>query len=73
MPEIRTVREEPEAHCYKCRLAVTGQCAEFNTLNPQYSGGYDRRFCSWGSKNQLRLILLNTEGISVYDSEVKEK
>ena len=59
---------EPEAHCYRCELAVNGECAEFKALNPQYVGGYDRKGCSWGSKHQLRMVLLDKDGKTVYDS-----
>lgn len=63
---------EHEAHCYRCEKAVTGECAEFKTLNPQYTGGYDRKGCTWGSKHQLRMVLLDAQGNQVFDSQEAE-
>lgn len=59
---------EPEAHCWRCHKAVNGECEEFKQLNPQYLGGYDRKFCAWGSKHQLTYVLLDEAGLIVYDS-----
>jgi hypothetical protein len=61
---------EPEAHCYRCELAINGDCQEFKSLNPHYKniGGYDRKGCHWGAKHQLRMILLDLNGKSVFDS-----
>lgn len=62
-------KPEPVAHCYRCEMAVTGKCLEYKALNPQYSGGYDRKGCHWGAEHQLRMILVNTLGETVYDSD----
>ena len=61
---------EPEAHCWRCAKAVSGECAEFKALNPKYVGGYDRKGCTWGSKHQLTYVLLDAEGLVVFDSAV---
>ena len=64
--------EEPEAHCYECPNALHGDCAEFNALNPLYTGGYDRKFCRWGAKTikQVRLehapMLKHAEAIRLH-------
>jgi hypothetical protein len=44
---------EPEAHCYNCPQAKTGNCAEFNALN-RPDRPYDRGHCSWGAKSQIK-------------------
>jgi len=63
---------EPVAHCYRCAKAISGECVEFNTLNPQYEGGYDRKGCPWGSKYQLRMILFDANDKKVFDSAIVE-
>ena len=66
-----TMRDsEPEAHCYRCALAVSGECREFKELNHQYIGGYDRKGCHWGSSHQLDMVLVGADGVPVYNSKV---
>lgn len=62
---------EPEAHCYSCIQAKTGNCAEFNALNPRYMGGYDRKWCHWGAESQGHLLLIDPKGKLVLDKTPK--
>lgn len=64
---------EPEAHCYLCIIGRKGECAEFNALNPQYTYGYDRKGCLWGSKHQGHMILLDKNGAEVPEWKPKIK
>jgi hypothetical protein len=55
---------EPEAHCYLCphgQVARPGDmCNEYKLLNPQYEGGYDRKFCHWGEQSIRQVKLENS-------------
>lgn len=52
---------EPVVHCYDCPQADSGNCTEYNTLNPQWLkmglGEYDRGHCFWGYESIKRAIL----------------